>query len=277
MQDAYVHCESLVREADKDRFLADLFVSAELRPHLFALHAFNVEIARVRDLAREPLPGEIRLQWWYDALSGQGHGDVAAHPVAGALIATIERFALPRQALIDFVEARSFDLYDDPMATVDDLERYAQRTSSTLFSLGARILGQDEDPVVTRAAECGGVAYAIAGLLRAFPDHAARRQLFVPGDLLDRHGVNRDEIFAGRTGPALTAALAELRAHAGARLGECNELVTGRPWAAVFLPLALVRPLLRRLERSDDPFAPVEVPQWRRQWALWRAARRLRA
>ncbi len=40
-----------------------------------------------------------------------------------------------------------------------------------------------------------------------------------------------------------------------------------------FLPAALVAPMLKRLERDADPFAPHPLPQWRRQWLLWRAAR----
>ncbi len=68
--DASGYCEQLVREADKDRFLATLFAPAARRPALFALYAFNAEIARVRDIAREPMPGEIRLQWWREVVEG---------------------------------------------------------------------------------------------------------------------------------------------------------------------------------------------------------------
>jgi len=62
MPDNFVHCEQLVRAGDKDRFLATLFAPAKYRRALFALYAFNLEVARVRELAREPLPGELRLQ-----------------------------------------------------------------------------------------------------------------------------------------------------------------------------------------------------------------------
>ncbi|MGZ8323236.1 MAG: squalene/phytoene synthase family protein, partial [Rhodoplanes sp.] len=62
--DSYAHCEALVRAADKDRFLASLFAPAERRRRLFALYAFNAEIARVREVVRTPIAGEIRLQWW---------------------------------------------------------------------------------------------------------------------------------------------------------------------------------------------------------------------
>ena len=89
MQDAYAHCEAVVRAADKDRFIAALFAPAGLRRHLHALYAFNSEIARVRDAAREVLPGEIRLQWWRDALAGEARGEADANPIAAALLDTV--------------------------------------------------------------------------------------------------------------------------------------------------------------------------------------------
>ena len=85
MQTHFEHCAALVREADRDRYLATLFAPAEHRDALFALYAFNVEIARVRELAREPLPGEIRLQWWREVLSGERDGDDAFGGVGEAL------------------------------------------------------------------------------------------------------------------------------------------------------------------------------------------------
>ena len=73
------YCESLVRDADKDRFLATLFASAEARPDLFALYAFDQETAAVAHRVREPMAGEIRLQWWHDAITGKTPAD--GHPV----------------------------------------------------------------------------------------------------------------------------------------------------------------------------------------------------
>src|SRR3982074_2398383 len=95
MQDAFAHCEALVRSADKDRFLAALFAPAEHRGALHALYAFNIEVARVRERIREPLAGEIRLQWWSDAIAGEGAGDVRSNPVAAALLAVMARYRLP--------------------------------------------------------------------------------------------------------------------------------------------------------------------------------------
>ena len=91
MDNDFTRCAALVREADRDRYLAALFAPADKRDALFALYAFNVEIARVRDVAREPMPGEIRLQWWREALEGKRDGEARAHPVAAALRATLAR------------------------------------------------------------------------------------------------------------------------------------------------------------------------------------------
>ena len=274
MQDAYAYCEALVREADKDRFLASLFAPANRRPHLFALYGFNVEIARVGQVAHEPLAGEIRLQWWRDALSGRAPGEAAANPVAAALLDTIARCGLPAAPLDALIDARARDLYDDPILTLSELEAYGRATASTLFGMAARILDRGAAP--DDVADPAGIAYALAGLLKAFPRHAARGQIYLPTETLERHGVASAEVAAGTAGPGLRAALAEIAGQARERLAQA----AGR-WQSVspgarpaFLPLAWVAPLLARIERNPDPFVPIDLPQWRRQWLLWRAARR---
>jgi phytoene synthase len=272
MADDFDYCETLVREADRDRFVATLFAPASRRRALYALYALNVELARVRELAREPMPGEIRLQWWRDVLGGLRVGE--AGPVASALLAIAVRYRLPLTVFTDMIEARSFDLYDDPMGSLAELEAYAEKTSSATTSLAARILNDGNEPDLNEAARHAGIAYAIAGLLAAFPLHSARRQLYVPLDLMQRHGARPEDVFAGTATPELSAALAELRDLARAHLTQIP--IAGIPAALMpaFLPVALTAPTLKRLEHNaGDPFSPRALPQWRRQWLLWRAAR----
>lgn len=275
---AYSHCEALVREADRDRSFATLFAPADKRPHLFALYAFSQEVARVRDAVSEALPGEIRLQWWRDTLQGEARGDVRANPVAAALDDTIVRFRLPRQALVDLVDARVFDLYDDAMPTLTDLEGYCGETSSALVRLGSLILADGADPGGADAAGHAGVAYAMTGLLRAFPWHVRQGRLYIPLQMLDRHGTTREEVASGRPSPGLAATLKDLRAIARRHLAEARRLGATLPGSVLpaFLPAALVDLYLGRMDRPGyDPFTTiVDVAPWRKQWALWRAARR---
>jgi 15-cis-phytoene synthase len=277
MRDAFAHCEALLRAADRDRFLATLFAPAEHRDALFALYAFNVEITRVREVAREPLAGEIRLQWWSDVLGGAGRGDVAAYPEAAALLASMARYHLPVGRFEALIAARRFDLYDEPMATLADLEAYADGASSGLIALAAQVLLRGGEPDIGALCHHAGVAYAIAGLLKAFPVHAARGQLFLPLEVLQRHGASRQDVAGGQATPQLHAALTELRQRARNHLREAQKLLAAAPPAVLpaLLPVALAAPTLARMERRDyDPFVPVELAPWRRQWLIWRAARR---
>ena len=277
MQDGYAYCERLVRAADKDRYLTSLFAPAPRRPHLFALYAFNAEVAAVRERIAEPMAGEVRLQWWRDALAGRAAGDIAGNPVAAALTDTITRCGLPLGRLEGLIEARAFDLYNDPMPASDAFRGYLRATAASLFELAGTILGGDRASIA-RATEPAGLAYGIAGLLRAFPLHASRGQIFLPADLLDRSGALIEDIVTGRATPAVLAALAELRAEARTELDEARAHIADLPAAArpAFLPLALVEGYLKAMDRPGyDPFkTPVEVAQWRRQWTVWRAARR---
>jgi phytoene synthase len=270
----FQHCEALVREGDPDRYWATLFAPAEKRRYLFALYAFSFEVARVRDAVREAMVGEIRLQWWRDALQGEARGDVRANPVAAALDETIVKFRLPRQALVDLIDARVFDLYDDAMPTVNDLEGYAGETSSSLIRLASLVLAEDGQAGPADAAGHAGVAYAIAGLLRAFPWHARRGQVYIPVEVLARHGVVRDDIVSGRGGPGLSRALADMRAMARRHLEQGRPLQAAVPAAArpAFRPVALVEPYLRVMERPGyDPLrTAVDLAPWRRIWALGR-------
>jgi 15-cis-phytoene synthase len=271
MQDAFAYCAELVRTSDRDNYLASLFAPVERRGALHALYAFNTEIARVREVARQPLAGEIRLQWWSEVLRGERDGEAAANPVASALLAAIASHQLAATKLIELIEARRFDLYDEPMMLVPELEAYARKTSSALFALAAKILA---DADVETVAAPAGMAYGVTALLQAFPLHAARGQLYVPVELLERHHVQTSDVFAGRSSPGLNATLAELRRLARDRLAEVRDHLSEIPAAALpaLLPVALVRRSLDRLDRSDA-LAPAELAPWRRQWLIWRAAR----
>lgn len=251
--------DALVREQNPDRWLASLFAPADRRDALIALAAYDVETARVRAVAREALPGEIRLQWWRDAVLGHGHGDVGAHPVAGALLAAMDRYRLPAQAVAAIAEARVFDLYDDPMPTLTDLEGYCGETWGALTQLSALVLAEaGTDPGSGTSAGHAGIALGITAILRAFPRQAAAGQTFLPADVLARHGATAADWSTGQAGAPLKSALREMVGHARHHLDRTRALLPGLPRAVrpAFLPLAAVPGRLRMLERAGfDPFA----------------------
>jgi phytoene synthase len=274
MRENYQHCESLVREHDRDRWLASLFAPADRRPHLHALYAFDRELSLVPHRVHEALAGEMRLQWWRDALAGEARGDTAAHPVAAALLDTVARCGLSIEPLNVLIDARAHELYEEPFATIEACAAYGRQTASTIVALAGRVL--DPAAEVGAAAGPAGVASAFAGLLHSLPQDAARGRVFLPLDVLEHNGVRRDELRAGRSTAQLRAAVREISDRAREQLAEARrafDAVTpgARP---AFLPLATVAPLLERLARNPDPFRPTGLAPWRRQWLMWRAARR---
>ncbi|QWG16239.1 squalene/phytoene synthase family protein [Bradyrhizobium sediminis] len=268
-------CADLVRTHDFGRYASALFVPAGQRRALLALFAFNVEISRVREQVSQPLPGEMRLQWWTDMLAGAGHGGVEGNPVAAELKLAIRNHRLPVERLSRLIDEHQFDLYNDPMPTMAALEGYIDDTCCALLSFGAAIAGRQSGDV-EHLARHAGLAQGIAQVIAALPLDASRRQLFVPLQLLESHGCGMEEVFAGKQTPKLRAALDQLIAEARGHLKTAFALLASAPPEVrqVFLPLALARSDLQRMARADnDPFVPQVSSRFRTLWTLWRASK----
>ena len=275
---ATAYCQDIVRRHDKDRYLASLFAPEDKRPHLWALYAFNYEVARVRDSITQPMAGEVRLQWWSETLGSLGASGSADHPVLSALSEAVAAESLPMPALTGLIEARRFDLYQDPMPTLTELEGYLGETSSMLIQLASIILAGGDAARAAAGAGYAGVAYGLAGILRALPLQRARGQCFVPRDLLALEGLEPGDLLAGKPREALVRVVGRLIGIAQERLAQARAERGRIPEAAMaaFLPASLTEAYLATLARraSDVIDQVVEVPQWRRQITLWRMARR---
>jgi phytoene synthase len=272
---AATFCADLVRRHDFARYAATIFLPASERRALLALYAFNVEIVRVREQVTQPLPGEIRLQWWRDMLAGHGHGGVEGNPVAAELLLVVEGFGLPVERLARLIEEHQFDLYNDPMPTLAALEGYLNDTSSALFALAARIAAP-ASPEIDHVARHAGLAQGLVGVIAALPYDAARRQLFLPQQLLVALHSDIEEVFGGKQTPRIRACadelLAEARQHHDKALALLRDVAPEvRP---AFLPLATTRRDLARFSRADgDLFAPYAPSRLSTLWTLWRASR----
>ncbi len=278
---AYEHCGELAREGARERWLSALFAPEAARTHLHALAAFDVEIGRISGLVREPLAGEMRFAWWREALSGERAGEAAAHPVAAALIDTIERFTLPKAVFDELLHARSFDLYDNSMPTLAAFETYCRQIDGALFRMAALILGKGRDLDALAASEAAGVAVGLTRMLAAFPRASGRGPVYAAREVLERHGASEEDLRERRASPGMSAAFSELRERALASFDEAERRIATLPplVAPAFVPLGAARLDLKRLRRAvASPFTPLAEPSaWRRQLALWLWARARRA
>ena len=218
-----------------------------------ALYAFNLEIARVRETVSEPMLGEIRLQWWREAID-TAYGDAAArrHAVVEPLTDAIRTHGLTRGHFDRLIDVRAFDLGDAPPASVQALVDYAESTSSTLLWLALEALGVREDAAADAAARAVGIAWAILGLIRAMPHHLRQGRVYLPADLAAEFAVEARGLRALKGSPELAAAVESLAARARGYLAEARALRRDVPAAALpaLLPAALADGYLRRLARA---------------------------
>jgi 15-cis-phytoene synthase len=264
------------REGEPDRYLAALLAPPAARDGLLALAAFAAELARIPQLVtREPAMGEIRLQWWRDALELPA-ATRSGHPVADAVRAAVDRHALPVPLLLGIIDARSADLQSDVMPDETALDDYLWKTEGALFALAAGVLQAGPDAVsaadVQAAAAAAGRAYGLARLLVGLPLSLSRGRLLLPQTRLEAAGAGVEEVLAGATGPTVEAALAGLYAQVREHLDSGRQHVAKLPRGcrAAFLPLALVGPYVRALERvGRNPLRePAEIAPLTRVWAI---------
>jgi NADH dehydrogenase [ubiquinone] 1 alpha subcomplex assembly factor 6 len=262
----------LVRRHDRDRFQTALFAPPARREALFALYAFNYEVARVREIVTEPMLGQIRLQWWREAIAAAFAGGAPGeHPVVLALTTAIREFGLSRASLDSLVDSRERDLAPEPPADLAELEGYAEASSAMLVRLALEALGVRTPEARDLAREIG-IGYALAGLMRAVPFHAAAGRSYIPKQTAARAGLDRRDVTAWRGTAELRGAVAEISGAAARHLRVAREhrRVLPRPGLPAVLPAVVADRFLARLKRAGyDPFAPeLAIPDAAQSWRL---------
>jgi phytoene synthase len=224
--------------------------------------------------------GQIRLQWWREVVDAAYAGVPARrHEVVTPMVAVIAALGLSRAPFDRIIDTRERDLADTPLADLAALVDYAEGTSSTVVHLALEALGAAEPATIAAGREVG-IAYALAGLLRAMPFHAASGRCYVPADIAARVGLDPAAYIRRRDTPALRSAVAELAEAAATHLaaGRQRRGQTPRRARAALLPAVLADRFLRCLKRARfDPFAPeLASPDPLQSWRLAAAALRNR-
>jgi len=268
-------CALAVKHQDRDRWFCSLFAPEDRREDLYALYAFNAELARVADKVSEPLLGEIRLQWWREAIEGLYGGQVRQHDVVLGLDRAIARHELDRGLFGRLIDARAADLEAAPPQDLAALDAYARETSVPLMQLALGVLGV-RDGTADAAAETGATGYALVGLLRATSHLLAAGRILLPAATMVEARLGERDLRAGRGGVALADTARPVAELARRHIGDARALAGNVPRRAIaaLLPVALAASDLERLARLDyDVLDPriAERRGGRLLSATWRA------
>ena len=202
-------CAQIARDKDYDRFLTGLTAAVDKQEFLFSLIAFNHEIAKTRDFVSEIMLGQIRLQWWREAVAECYDGKPRHHEVVGPLYEAINKNNLSRNLLEEMIDAREQDLAEEEPASLDDLIIYARNTGGLLNELSAEALGV-QDPETKKAARQIGTAWALVGIVRALPFTLRQKRIMIPKDLSEKYGIDRSDLLELRNPESLKGAVEEI-------------------------------------------------------------------
>ena len=179
------YCAGQVREGDPDRFATAMLAPPEGRARLMALYAFNLEIARLRESVSDILLGEIRLQWWRDALAECRAGTPRRHQVVHPLSHAIAEAALPDGPFLEAIDARARDLDETPPQDDAALAAYIDATGGAIGELAVRCLvGPEATEADIDAGRAAGRAWGWVGLVRGLHVHRRQGRQTVPADRL---------------------------------------------------------------------------------------------
>src|SRR5579883_1784829 len=234
---------ALVRRHDPDRFLTALFAPAEQRPALFALYAFNHELARAREVTKEPAIALIRLHWWREVVQGAQR----AHEVAAPLRAALDAGALAEADLLGVIDAREVEV-DPHIETLDDWRAYLLGSAGGVAVAAARLL-RAASPEAFRPL---GAAFGAAGVLRSTTLLARQQRCLLPAEVLAAHGLTPYDVIAAPAAPSVGQAIAALADEARRFLAGAPHPGRGDPALAAALPAVLAA---RDLGRAPH-FAP---------------------
>ncbi len=265
-----------LRQADPQRYAALLYTPEGARPALATLHLFDLELARIPSLVKEPMAGEIRLQWWREVISGERAGEGRSNPLGAALLDTVAAHDLSLSGFGMMLDGRIADLYDDPFNTRTDLEAYLGQTRSALFQLLLQIVAADALGRSADASGHAGCAWGIGQILCRAAMDRGRGRVRLPEDILASAGGTTDEWLRAEDEAFLARAAAAMTALGEEHLTRARSAIRNLPKEArsAYLPLASTSVVLKRAARAGGELSrtPLHVPPLRHQWALLRMA-----
>lgn len=191
LQEISTYCADYIRREDKDRYVLSLFAPSEHRAALWALFAFNAEIAKTREVVTETSLGLMRLLWWREGVQEIYQGACRDHPVLLGLKEAIERYDLPLKLFEDMTYGREFDLEDVVPGNIDGLFNYCDFTHTPLLKLCDQIVGMEEELSLKKLA----IRYSIAGILRSFVAHAHQHRCYLPQDLMEEANLAEAQMY----------------------------------------------------------------------------------
>ena len=274
--------EAALREAIRQRveaagtsfYWAMRLLPKHRREGMYAVYAFCREVDDIADDTAPPANKEAALATWHQEIEALYAGQ-PRHPVARGLRDPVMRFHLRREDFHAVIHGMEMDAVEDIRAPdLATLDLYCGRVAGAVGHLSVHVFGDASD-AAHQVADSLGRALQLTNILRDLDEDARRGRLYLPREILDRHGIRTTEPRAVLRHPALPAACRDLAAIAEEHFAQAS-LAMRRCSRRAMRPAALMgafyRAMLDELLRSGwrDPSARISLSKPQKLWLVLR-------
>jgi phytoene synthase len=263
-----------VEAAGTSFYWAMRLLPRDRRNGMYAVYAFCREVDDIADGERPVEHKLAALAAWHEEIEALYDGH-PRHLVARALAGPVQDYQLRREDFLAILAGMEMDARGDIRAPdLATLDLYCARVASAVGHLSVHIFGDSSD-AAHAVADSLGRALQLTNILRDLAEDAARQRLYLPREILDRHGIRGDEPAAVLRHPALpatcrdVAAIAESHFRQAARAMEQCSHRAMRPAAVM---AALYRATLSALQRSGwrNPTERIRLATSMKLWLVLR-------
>ncbi len=181
------------------------------------------------DAALDPETKRQSLGAWERAIS-------SGENLPQELAEVIEDYQIDPQLLIAIVRGCEMDIAPKPFETLGDLREYCWKVACAVGLVSIRIFGC-HDPQSERYAIHLGYALQFTNILRDVGEDASLGRVYLPNELLTRHGVSRNSLLAGEPDGNFPGLMEEMAGLAAAEFQAARDNLTRRD----FHPLLAAR------------------------------------
>jgi phytoene synthase len=242
---------------------------------MYAIYAFCRDVDDIVDEPGSDDSKAIRLGLWEEDIRALYHGGQPSQPLAAALRPAILSYTLPMADFIAVIDGCRMDLAPGQVRpTLLTLDLYCDRVASAVGRLSVRVFG-DFVPDCLDLANHQGRALQLTNILRDVVVDAKIGRLYLPDELLCRHGIVSLEIPEILAHPALPAVCAELGDIAGQHFALAREALThcsARAVRPAVVMMEMYWQIYLRLQAIGwKPQAePVKIPKLAKLWCAVR-------
>jgi len=263
-----------VASAGSSFYSAMRLLPKERRNGMYAVYAFCREVDDIADDTGPPAPKQAALAAWHAEIDALYAGR-PRHLVARALSEHVSRYALRRSDFHAVIEGMEMDAAHDIRAPdLATLDLYCGRVAGAVGHLSVHIFG-DASPDAHAVADSLGRALQLTNILRDLDEDARRGRLYLPREILDRHGIRDEEPLRVLRHPALPAACRDLAALAERHFAEADRAMarcSRRAMRPAAVMGAFYRAMLEALLRSEwrDPGMRISLSKGQKLWLVLR-------